>query len=96
MIKKIGKKLLKSVTIWYKDDTLHRDNDLPAVMHSDGEGLWYKEGKIHRINGPARVNNSGYEAWYREGHRIPAPKVKSSSEDYEFDSDWDAPLIIQN
>ena len=33
---------------WYKEDLLHREEDLPAVECNDGTKKWYKEGELHR------------------------------------------------
>jgi predicted ATP-binding protein involved in virulence len=54
---------------WYnKDEKLHRDNDLPAVIYSDGSKFWYQNGERHRDNNlPAIINANGYQAWYKNG-----------------------------
>jgi hypothetical protein len=33
---------------WYKNCHLHRDDDLPAMIYSNGRKEWYKFGKRHR------------------------------------------------
>jgi hypothetical protein len=30
--------------VWYKDDELHRDNDLPAIETTNGDKFYYKNG----------------------------------------------------
>lgn len=39
--------------LWFKNDFLHRDNDLPAEKWKGEEPSWYQEGKLHRELGPA-------------------------------------------
>ena len=33
---------------WYKDGQIHRDNDLPAVIHDSGKKFWYNNGNFIR------------------------------------------------
>ena len=43
----------KHSKMYYKDDKLHRDNDLPAEHHIDGDEVtkkWYQHGKLKRDN----------------------------------------------
>jgi len=40
---------------WYKDDKIHRDNNLPAVIYSGGDLKYYKNGKQYWI-----INNKEY------------------------------------
>jgi len=56
---------------WYnKAGELHRENDLPAIIHSCGTKSWYKNGKRHRDNDlPAVIREDGYNAWYKNGKR---------------------------
>lgn len=57
---------------------LHRENDLPAVIRSDGEQRWYKNGQIHRGNDlPAMIYPNGSKFWYfnnvpHRGNNMPA------------------------
>lgn len=63
--------------IWYKDNIVHRDDDLPAVVFKDGDKIWYKNGLIHRDNDlPAIVSKAG-EQWFRNDlkHREKGPAV---------------------
>ena len=49
---------------------LHRDKDLPAVIHPDGSCSWYQEGQLHRDNGlPAYITSTGYCEWWTEGEQ---------------------------
>lgn len=42
--------VLKNITIWHKNDLIHRDEeDKPAIISPFCE-IWYKNGKIHRDN----------------------------------------------
>lgn len=51
---------------YYKDNKLHRENDLPAVENSNGVLEWYFNGQRHREKGPAyvRTEGSGIKAWF--------------------------------
>ena len=55
--------------------TLHRDNDLPALIGADGSMEWYQHGKLHRENGPAFIGPEGDQAWFYNGepHRNDGP-----------------------
>jgi hypothetical protein len=55
---------------WHKNNELHRDHDLPAVIHPTGELFWYKDGLRHRDNGPAVTYPKGLKIWYHKGRRI--------------------------
>ena len=52
---------------WYKNDVLHRDGDLPAVISARGDLEYYKNGKRHRDNGPAVIRKDGTCSWYKHG-----------------------------
>lgn len=53
---------------WFKDGELHRDNDLPAVIHINGTQKWYQNGKLHRNNDlPAIIYADGQEVWFQNG-----------------------------
>ncbi|WP_061961108.1 hypothetical protein [Demequina flava] len=44
------------VTFWCDEDGfLHRDSDLPAVVHDDGLQEWHRHGVLHRDGAPALV-----------------------------------------
>lgn len=62
---------------WFKDDLLHRENDLPAIEWHNGCKEWYWEGKKHRKNGPAVIGLNGYGEWWFEGkkHREDGPAL---------------------
>ena len=67
------KKLTKVVktskeTSHYYRGVLHRDDDKPAVIWSNGTRMWYQCGKLHR-NGykPAIIFSDGTKIWYRYG-----------------------------
>jgi hypothetical protein len=50
--------------LWYKNDSLHREADLPAkISEYNNLRTWYKNGMIHRDNGPAIIDNQ-CELWY--------------------------------
>jgi len=60
------------ITRWYnKAGKLHRENDLPAVMHEDGSREWYINGKRHRENDmPAIIREDGSKEWFVNGEFI--------------------------
>lgn len=35
---------------WFKNDKLHRDDDLPAIVYVNGGHAWYKDGQLYRTN----------------------------------------------
>jgi hypothetical protein len=37
--------------MWYKNGSVHRDNDLPAVINFYGQKRWYQNGVLFRANG---------------------------------------------
>ena len=55
---------------WYKNNLLHRDNDLPAIEFKSGCKFWYQNGKRHRLNNPAVIFSSGIEIWYNGGEQV--------------------------
>jgi ribosomal protein L25 (general stress protein Ctc) len=57
--------------IWYKNGLIHRDNDLPAVIYSNGAKYWYQNSLWHRDNDlPAVVYPNGLKHWYQNGKLI--------------------------
>lgn len=52
---------------WYKNDVLHRDNDLPAIEWTSGTKQWWINGKLHREDGPAIEYRNGDKFWYMDG-----------------------------
>ena len=66
---------------WLVNGQLHRDGDLPAVIHPSGRKEYYQNGRLHRDNDqPAITETDGRMEWYVFGlhHR-----------------DNDAPAVIQ-
>lgn len=56
--------------LWYKNDNIHRDNDLPAkICENSNLRVWYKDGMIHRDNGPAIIDYD-VEWWYKNDVEI--------------------------
>lgn len=46
----------------------HRDNDLPALIKTDGSKEWYRAGVRHRDGDkPAVIYAGGFQVWYRHG-----------------------------
>lgn len=63
---------------WFRDEILHRDEDLPAIIKYNSEDkpvemYWYQHGEIHRDGDePAKIksDNDGsliLKSWYRHG-----------------------------
>lgn len=53
---------------YFKNNKLHRDNDLPSIISNNGDMRWYKDNKIHRENKPAFSSSCGtILLWYRNG-----------------------------
>lgn len=86
------------------NEYLHRDDDMPAVINSNGRGVaWYKYGKKHRLNAPAFVDDNGRGvAWFEYGklHRIDGPALIDENGDefwYQYDKAHrlDGPAIIR-
>lgn len=61
---------------WYKNDELHRENDLPAIEHPYFKE-WWKDGLRHRDNDLPAVefNNKEHKEWWLKGrlHREKGP-----------------------
>jgi len=54
----------------FKDNNLHRDDGLPAVIDIDGTKEWWFNGKKHRDNGePAIIRTNGTKEWWVNGNR---------------------------
>ncbi len=74
---------------WYKDNRIHRDNDLPAIEFHNGDKFWYKDGRIHRDNDlPAIEDSNGDKSWHVNGqcHRdngLPA-HIRASGNQYWY------------
>lgn len=63
---------------WFKNNVLHRDGDLPAVIYATGDKEWYKNGKQHRgADLPSSIKVSGEKRWYKNGirHRKKGPAI---------------------
>jgi hypothetical protein len=66
----------KYYTSYMLDNQLHREDDLPALVHSFGFKYWYRHGKVHREGGPAYISIDCI-IWYKDGlyHRTDGPAV---------------------
>lgn len=64
--------------IYYKNNKIHRDDDLPAIIQKDGSLQWWINGYPHRENNPAEIRIDGTKYWYNHGqkHRIGGPAVE--------------------
>ena len=59
-------------------DKIHRCDDKPAIIKSDGTQMWWQNNKIHRDNDePAIIKASGAKEWWLNGklHRDNKPAV---------------------
>jgi hypothetical protein len=73
-----GKAEIKSDYVIWRNSAgqLHRDNDQPAIIYSDGSKKWYQNGKLHRDNDqPAIIFADGSKIWYKNGLEY-VPKKK--------------------
>lgn len=64
--------------IYYKNGLIHRDNDDPAIINTDGSQYWYCNGKLHRsCDNPAIIDRLNQKYWYYNGqlHRDSGPAV---------------------
>ena len=79
---------LDKSTVWYKDGKVHRDDDLPAYVASNGDEVWYKDGEVHREHDlPAVKYRDGELQWLKRGkrHRLGGPAVvMTDGEKYWF------------
>lgn len=54
---------------WFLGTEVHRDDDLPAVMRTDGKNIWCQHDLIHRDGDkPAITYPSGAQFWYIDGN----------------------------
>jgi len=61
---------------WYDDEgRLHRDNDLPAVIGTNGDMDWYYHGKLNRVTGPAKTKANGNVKYYVRDVSLPDLKT---------------------
>lgn len=92
--------------IWRdRDGLIHREGDLPAVIHADGGQEYFRHGLRHRDDDlPAVVQADGYSRWYRNGivHRegdLPAIVHSDGSrwwmQQGRYHRDGDLPAIIR-
>ena len=51
---------------WYKNDLLHRDNDLPAIEYASGDKFWYQNNLIHRDNDLPAIEWDNGDKWWHQ------------------------------
>jgi hypothetical protein len=57
--------------IWYKNNSYHREKDLPAIIYNNSIRVWYINGLRHRKNGkPAIVEDNGSMSWWNYGEFV--------------------------
>jgi hypothetical protein len=80
----------KNCKIWYKiingKSFIHKDDDLPAIEHSDGRLDWLSNGTFHRLYAPA-VMYGVFELWYVNGTYIPNDVIINFIHEYRL-PDW--------
>jgi antitoxin component YwqK of YwqJK toxin-antitoxin module len=89
---------------FYINGELHRDRDLPAIIHYDGTIEYYANGELHRDGDlPAEIYTDGTKRYYKNGklHRdgdLPAVINSNGTMEYykngELYRDGDLPAII--
>lgn len=93
---------------YYKNDKIHRDNDLPAVEYASGEKHWYKNGQKHRDNDLPAVEYAErtkcWKWWYKDGQRhrdndLPAAEFPDGTKEWyrngQLHREGDKPAIIE-
>lgn len=53
--------------IYYTNGLRHRDNDLPAVIYSNGSQEWWFNGQLHRDNDKPAIDQFKYKKWIVNG-----------------------------
>jgi hypothetical protein len=72
---------------------VHRENDLPAVVYTDGTKTWYFHGETHRDDDkPAYMGSNGDKIWFQFGKRYrkgnqPAAILKHGTRKEWYDKD---------
>ena len=61
---------LKELKEWYLNGLRHREYDMPAIEHYNGDKEWWINGKRHREKGPAIELINGKKKWYWHGKKI--------------------------
>jgi hypothetical protein len=68
----LGKIMTHDGSIVYRNErgAVHRDDDLPAVIHANGSKAWYKDGQLHREGDlPAVISHDGGQRWFKYDRR---------------------------
>lgn len=73
----------------YSPDVIHRDNDLPALIRTDGSQYWLQHGRYHREGDlPAVIWANGDQEWringrlHREGNKPTTINSDGSIQEY--------------
>jgi hypothetical protein len=60
----------KTITYYYKDK-YHKEDDLPAIIDSNGHKYYYKNGKLHRDGDkPAIIHSNSDKKYWKNGVKI--------------------------
>ncbi len=95
----------KYTKVWRWNGKIHRENDMPAVIETDGAKYWYHAGQINRDGDkPAIVYADETKKWFQNGllHRDgDKPAVICSNGDRfwykngEFFRENDGPVVVR-
>lgn len=69
---------------WWCRGQLHRDKDLPAIIHSNGYKEWWNYHKLHNAYGPAIEHCNGNKEWFLCGK----PYSKEEFQQYQADTQF--------
>ena len=76
-------KIREENRIYWKNELIHRGNDLPAAEYRNGAKEWYKEGELHRENDlPAIIYAGGQKEWFSNGSRYEIKKYENGTKEY--------------
>lgn len=56
--------------VWFLNDRIHRNKDLPAVEFFNGSKFWHQHSLKHRIYGPARMFAGGEKDYWITGQLV--------------------------
>lgn len=58
--------------VWAKENCVHRENDLPAIIYNNGKKEWYDVGNLHRENDLPASMDDDQQMWYTNNMIHPA------------------------
>jgi hypothetical protein len=72
---------------YFLNDVLHRDGDLPAVEHANGDKEWWVNGERHRDGDLPAIERANDREWWVNGERhrdAGAPAFERANGDKEY------------